>query len=171
MRLRRWQRWLVEALLFLAAVFALHLWQTRELPAGPAPAFAAVQSDGRSLSLQSALSEANGRPLLLYFWATWCPICKAEEGGISALQGDWPLITVAMQSGDAQAVSRHLRERALPYAAVADADGALAARYAVTGVPTHFIIDARGNIRFREVGYTTAIGLSARLWWAQHFPA
>ncbi|MGE0082668.1 MAG: protein disulfide oxidoreductase, partial [Thiohalomonadaceae bacterium] len=43
---------------------------------------------------------------------------------------------------------------------------ALAARYGVRAVPTTFIIDGAGRIRFREVGYTTGPGLRLRLWLA-----
>jgi hypothetical protein len=47
---------------------------------------------------------------------------------------------------------------------VLDPDGALAQRYGVRAFPTTFFIDARGRIRHVEVGYTTWLGLEARLW-------
>jgi hypothetical protein len=40
----------------------------------------------------------------------------------------------------------------------------------VSGVPSHFVVDSAGNVRFRVVGYTTTWGLRARLWWAERFP-
>ncbi|MBL8489984.1 MAG: hypothetical protein JNM82_04320 [Rhodocyclaceae bacterium] len=40
----------------------------------------------------------------------------------------------------------------------------------VRGVPTHFVVDPSGRVRFRVVGYATEFGLRARLWWAQRFP-
>jgi len=76
-----------------------------------------------------------------------------------------------MQSGDAAAVAKHLRERELGFAAIVDADGSTAADWQVRGVPTHFIVDSGGNIRFRLVGYTTELGLRVRLWWAARFAA
>jgi len=39
----------------------------------------------------------------------------------------------------------------------------------VKGVPTSYIIDGNGNIRFTEVGLTSGWGLRARLWWADKF--
>jgi thioredoxin-related protein len=45
-----------------------------------------------------------------------------------------------------------------------DPDGALAAAWGVRGVPTFFVVDSQGMIRFREVGYTTGLGLRWRLW-------
>ena len=105
------------------------------------------------------------------FWATWCPICKAEEGNIVAVARDHRVISVAMQSGDAAAVTKHLRERGIELPALVDADGRHAANWHVRGVPTHFVVDAAGNVRFRVVGYATTWGLKARLWWAENFPA
>ena len=149
----------------------MQLWQARDLPAGPAPALVGTLSDGRAASLADALKTANGRPVLVDFWATWCPVCKAEEGNIAAVARDWPTLTVAMQSGDAAAVAKHLKERDLGFTALVDADGRLATAWKVRGVPTHFIVDSRGIVRFQLVGYATNPGLRARLWWASRFPA
>lgn len=168
---KRWKRWMLEALLIIALVVAVQLWQARGLPAGPAPALAGMLADGRPGSLADVLKDANRRPVLVAFWATWCPVCKAEEGNVNAVARDWPTLTVAMQSGDAAAVAKHLQQRELGFAAIVDADGALAADWQVRGVPTHFVIDGSGNIRFQLVGYATEFGLRARLWWVQRFAA
>lgn len=106
--------------------------------------------------------------MAVYFWADWCPICRAQQGSIDDLGRDWPVLTVAMQSGDGAAVSRVLRERGLNWAAAVDADGRIAAQYGLHGVPALAIIDARGALRSMAVGYTTEAGMRARLWWAQH---
>jgi thiol-disulfide isomerase/thioredoxin len=108
---------------------------------------------------------------LVAFWATWCPVCTAEEDNIVSVAKDHRVISVAMQSGDAAAVSKHLQERGIELPALVDADGRHATNWRVRGVPTHFVVDGAGNIRFRVVGYATTWGLKARLWWAETFPA
>jgi len=158
---------MLEALLIVGIVVAVQLWQARDLPAGPAPALVGTLSDGRAASLAEALKAANGRPVLVAFWATWCPVCKAEEGNVAAIARDWPTLTVAMQSEGAAAVGKHLKERGLNFEAIVDDEGRLAADWKVRGVPTHFIVDSAGNVRFQLVGYATEFGLRARLWWAQ----
>jgi thiol-disulfide isomerase/thioredoxin len=162
----RRKRLLLEALLIVGVVVGVQLWQARGLAEGPAPPLVGTLADGRGASLAEALRAASGRPVLVAFWAAWCPVCKAEEGNIAAVARDWPTLTVAMQSGDAAAVARHLKERGLAFAAIVDADGQHAADWKVRGVPTHFIVDGQGNIRFQLVGYATELGLRARLWWA-----
>jgi thiol-disulfide isomerase/thioredoxin len=195
--LKRWQRWLLEGALILAVILGAQYWQTRGLPEGVAPPLAGLLTDGTTTGVpagtQSAGADeapaqqggraknallaaaddatANTTPTLVAFWATWCPVCAAEEGNIVSVAKDHRVVSVAMQSGDAATVSKHLKERGIELPALADVDGRHAANWRVRGVPTHFVVDGAGNIRFRVVGYATTWGLKARLWWAGTFPA
>jgi thiol-disulfide isomerase/thioredoxin len=163
---RRWQRHLLEAALILAVILGAQYWQTRGLPEGVAPPLVGVLTDGTT-----ARVGAGDTPTLVAFWSTWCPVCSAEEGNIVSVAQDHRVISVAMQSGDAATVTKHLRERGIDLPALVDADGRHAMNWGVRGVPTHFVVDAAGNVRFRVVGYATTWGLKARLWWAETFPA
>ncbi len=164
----RWKKLLLDAVLILAVVTAVQLYQSRGLPEGIAPPLEGVMTDGRAVKV-GAGETAPGAQLVV-FWATWCPVCKLEEGNIESVASYWPVVAVAMQSGNAAAVSKHLQERGLKMPALVDEDGKHAANWKVRGVPTHFILDPAGNVRFRIVGYATTLGLHARLWWAQHVP-
>ncbi len=163
-------RHLLEAALILAVILGAQYWQTRGLPEGVAPPLAGVLTDGSQVKV-GAGDTANGAPTLVAFWATWCPVCTAEEDNIVSVAKDHRVISVAMQSGDAATVTRHLRERGIDLPALVDADGRHATNWRVRGVPTHFVVDGAGNIRFRVVGYATTWGLKARMWWAETFPA
>lgn len=164
--LKRWQRLLLEAALILAVIVGAQYYQTRGLPEGAAPPLAGVLTDG-----SHARVGAGDTPTLVAFWSTWCPVCKAEEGNIVSVAKDHRVISVAMQSGDAATVMKHLKERGIELPQLIDADGRHAINWGVRGVPTHFVVDAAGNVRFRVVGYATTWGLKARLWWAENFPA
>ena len=59
-----------------------------------------------------------------------------------------------------------MQKEGLNFTVIADEYGEIAKQWSVKGVPASFIIAADGNIRFVEVGYTTELGLRARLWWA-----
>ena len=59
-----------------------------------------------------------------------------------------------------------MEDRGLEFPVIVDSLGRLANMYRVKGVPTNYIIDAKGNIRTVEVGYTTEIGLRIRMWLA-----
>lgn len=146
-------------LLLLAGVRA---WQHRGAASGAAPPLAGILLDGGSY----ALAAAPGRPVLVYFWATWCAICRAQQGSIGAIANEHAVITVAMQSGSAANVRRHLHKEALGFRVLNDPDGVIAAQWGVRAVPASFVVDAYGQVRFLEVGYTTGVGLRMRLWWA-----
>ncbi|MDK9702005.1 MAG: redoxin domain-containing protein [Sulfuritalea sp.] len=160
----------LEAALILAVILGAQYWQTRGLPDGTAPPLVGVLTDG-SAARVDARDTAHGRPTLVAFWSTWCPVCKAEEDNIVSVAQDYRVVPVAMQSGDAATVLKHLKERGIDLPQLIDADGRHAIEWGVRGVPTHFVVDAQGNVRFRVVGYATTWGLKARLWWAENIKA
>jgi thiol-disulfide isomerase/thioredoxin len=133
------------------------------LASGAAPPLDGALVGGGSF----ALAAPQERPILVYFWASWCPVCRMSNGDIDALAGDHPVITVAMQSGSEAAVSAYLAREGLSFPVISDPDGALAGRWGVPAVPASFVVDRDGQIRFSSVGYTTGAGLRARLWAAR----
>jgi thiol-disulfide isomerase/thioredoxin len=161
---RRWMRWGAEIGLVILFLFVLQWWQARDVPHGAAPSFTALMAGGRSVSLDEWRATHPGKTVGVYFWADWCPICKAQEGSVDALRADWPVLTVAMHSGDTAAVSKVLRERGLDWPTAIDADGGIASRYGLHGVPALVVVDGRGEIHSVMVGYTTALGMRLRLW-------
>jgi len=123
-----------------------------------------MQLDGQSFDLE----HFRGRPVLVYFWATWCAVCRVEQDNIEALNADLPVVGVALQSGSPEKVRAYMRENGLRVAVRNDPDGAIAAAWGVRATPTGFVIDPNGRIRFREVGYTSEWGWRLRMWWAGH---
>ena len=163
---RKWLRLSLEVVIIVAIIFGIRVWQQKDLVSGVSPSFQSVKLDGTTVNLE----DYNGKPLLLHFWASWCPFCKLEEGSITKIQKDWPVLTVAYQSGDKEEVLKHLQERNIQaWPVIIDQDSRLAELFGVKGVPTSYIIDGNGNIRFTEVGLTSGWGLRTRLWWADKF--
>ncbi|HKJ09808.1 MAG TPA: protein disulfide oxidoreductase [Gammaproteobacteria bacterium] len=162
---RRW-RWVLELAVILAVVVGIQAYRQRDTASGMAPPLT-----GRLLSGQRvSLAALHGRPVLVHFWATWCPVCRLEQGSIAAIARDHAVLTVAFQDGSAERVRAYMRREGLNYPVLADPDGVLASRYGVRAVPTSFIVGPRGRIRFVEVGYTSEAGLRLRLWLAARLP-
>lgn len=161
-RSKRYWRRALEVLIVLAVLFGVHVYQTRNLVAGEAPDFQARLIDGTPVRL----SDLRGQPVMLQFWATWCPVCRLEQGSIDAIADDHKVISIALEDSTAGEIESWMNERDVSYPVVRDASGSLASLYGVHGVPTTVIVDADGHIRFAEVGYTTEIGMRLRLWWA-----
>ena len=160
-RKRRYRRWLIEGLVVVAILMILHSFLTRSVVRGAAPAFQAQQLDGTTVSLH----DYRGQPLLLQFWATWCPICQYEQDSINALAQEHAVLTIALDDLNAMEMTAWLGEQGVSYPVIMDADGRLSRLYGVQGVPSSLIIDPAGDIRFVEVGFTSEIGLRLRLWW------
>ena len=111
--------------------------------------------------------EDANKPLLIHFWATWCPTCKLEASNIQRLSEHFNVITVAVKSGSDAEIQSYLKEHDLTFEVINDTDASLASRFKVPAFPTTFILNSQGSIVFSEVGYTSTIGLFARMWWAQ----
>lgn len=165
-RMRRRWRWVPEVAIVLALILGIRAWQQRGMAEGIAPPLAGSLLDGRTVELAALDPARDRRPVLVYFWASWCAICRMQHGAIADIAREHPVVSVAMRSGDAAAVRRHLTEQAAAFDVINDPHGLHAARWGVGAVPASFIVDARGRVRFVEVGYTTGWGLRWRLWWA-----
>ena len=160
---RLWLRRGLEVLLFIVLIMGVRTWQQRDIVKGMAPPLSGLLLDGKPF----VLAAKPAQPVLVHFWATWCPICRTELGSIDSLARENPnVISVAMQSGNSNSVQQYMREHEVSFPVVNDADNQISERWGVQAVPASFIIDADGKIRFVEVGYTTGLGLRLRLWLA-----
>jgi thiol-disulfide isomerase/thioredoxin len=162
-RTSKWRTIVIEVLLFIAVIAAVRAWQQRDMISGAAPALQGVTLAGQPYKLPSHPDH----PVLVHFWATWCPVCRVEQGSIVAMAHDnLDVISIAMQSGKADEVAGYMREQGIAFSALNDPTGAISAAWGVHAVPASFIIAPDGQIRFVEVGYTTSLGLRLRLWLA-----
>jgi thiol-disulfide isomerase/thioredoxin len=158
-----WRGRILQLLLFVLLIAGIRLWQQRDMVSGAAPMLQGMTLAGQPYTLPAHPDH----PVLVHFWASWCPICRTEQSSIADIAKDYPnAITVAMQSGKADAVTSHMREQGIEFPVVNDPDGSIARAWGVHAVPVSFIVAPDGKIRFVEVGYTTGMGLRIRLWLA-----
>jgi peroxiredoxin len=159
---RRWWWWPLEILLILLIFLAVQHYRAADLPRGQAPLISGLSLSGQAISLE----QFRGQPMLLHFWASWCHICRLEQDSINDLAGNYPVLTIASQSGSREEVAAYMQEHGLDFPVLVDPDGAFTKLYEIRGFPTTFIIDASGAIADAEVGFTTGMGLRFRLWLA-----
>jgi peroxiredoxin len=118
----------------------------------PAPAFSLKDLDGTAHSL----NQYRGKVLIVNFWATWCPPCRAEMPAFNRM---WHKLDhrhtqfVAINVGeDADTIFTFISEQELDFPILLDPDGREIERWPMKALPTTFIIDTDGNIRYRAVG-------------------
>jgi peroxiredoxin len=117
-----------------------------------APNFTLQTQDDETVSL----TDLRGQVVLVNFWATWCPPCRAEMPAIQHVyeqhkdQG-FTVLAVDVQEGDAQ-VTAFADEQGLTFPILIDRDGSVAARYQVRAMPSTFFVDQAGVIREVTLG-------------------
>ena len=117
-----------------------------------APDFTLETLNGQTVSL----SGLRGQAVLINFWATWCPPCRAEMPAIQQVydryrdQG-FTVLAVNLQESDAQ-VAAFAEQFGLTFPIPMDRSGSVFARYRVRALPSTFFVDKEGIIQNVTVG-------------------
>lgn len=171
---KSWKQHLTTLVLAWVAIVAVDTWRTRDLPQGPAPDAALVMAASAGAPAPTTLAawraQHPGQAVAVHFWAEWCAVCKLEEPSIASLSGHWPVLGVAMQSGNAERVAQVQSQRGMPWPTAVDPQATLSRSWGVRSVPALVVIDADGQVRFATSGYTPEWAMRLRLWWAQTMP-
>jgi len=162
-KLKRWGR----DLLLMVPLIGLVMLGMDFLRAPQAPADFAqqelVQLDGRSASLAELRAD---KPLLVYFWASWCGVCKFTTPSVAELKAEGAnVLTVALRSGDDQQIGQWLARKKMALPVVNDPAGRLSAQWQIGVTPT-FAIIYRGKVVQSTTGWSSYWALKTRLWWA-----
>ena len=158
--MQRLRRYLREAALMVGVVLAVRCYQTRDLAEGKLPVAELITLGGERISV------AGHGPTLVHVFATWCGVCKLEESSVQRVSASSRVVAIASRSGPAAEVRAYMKQHGLTYPVVLDPQGELARKLGVHAFPSSFFVDDLGEIRAREVGYTTELGLRVRLWLA-----
>ncbi len=159
---KRLLRWGAELLLLVGLMLAVEAWMTRDVPRGERVTLAAQTLDGQPFDIR----QWQGKSGIIYFWAEWCPVCRANRHVITSLAKDQRVITVAMQSGSREEVAAYMHKEQFSLPVIVDEQGEIASSFHINGVPAALIIDKEGRISHVTRGYTTELGLRLRLWLA-----
>ncbi|HEX9204909.1 MAG TPA: TlpA disulfide reductase family protein [Candidatus Deferrimicrobiaceae bacterium] len=119
--------------------------------AGSPPDFTLPSLDGQPVTLNQFLGK---KPVLLVFWATWCPECKAAIPEINSLHGG-PLSGKLQILGldfreSREKVAAAVKSRDIRYPVLLDEKGKVARAYGVVGIPTYVLIGRDGKVAYRE---------------------
>jgi peroxiredoxin len=125
----------------------------------PAPDFTLKDMQGRAVQLAGL----RGQPVLIAFWATWCEPCRVELPALNAEAGRIKILAVNYGESreTAQAYLTAIRLDALQ--PLLDPDLAVRDLYLVNALPTSFLVDASGTLRYLKIGLLDKSELDAAL--------
>lgn len=156
--------------MLLAAVVAVGVLVARD--SGPATAIPSGGGPGLELSgvdpvtgAEVSLSGFAGRPVVLNFWASWCPGCYAEARALVSFARKHPeaqVIGINFQDDRGGARDFH-RRFDLPFPSIADPNGRIGSRLRLQGMPTTVFLDAEHREVARIVGETDEAGFEKGL--------
>ena len=172
---RRLPEWVIGFLLAIV-VTAAALWVLGQLGAGDDPSFEAPGTSETERSSRSfvmfdgtvtSFDAFAGKPMVLNFWASWCPPCAAEMPDFQAVHdrlGD-RVTFLGMNSQDVdRAAAEHLvAATGVTYLLASDPDGSLFQEFGGVGMPTTVFIDEEGRVVASHSGILFAEDLERQI--------
>ena len=155
--------WVVVVLLFAARVApqvgAAFGWRGRTA-AEPPVTFAML--DGGAVPLSSL----KGKVVLVNFWATWCPPCRAEMPGFEREYAKrhadgFTVVGVSMDQAPPSVVASFVRDHGITYPVALGTPDVVAGFGGIDAFPTSFLIDRRGRVRYTVEGIFAPLTLRA----------
>ena len=105
---------------------------------------------------EKTLSDYRGQVVLVNFWATWCPPCRAEMPSMERLRQKMagrPLVILGVNSGEtSDEVNAFLPSVKITFPILLDPDSVNTRRWKVFAMPTSFLVDAEGRVRYSLAG-------------------
>jgi len=102
------------------------------------------------------LADYQGKPLIINFWATWCPPCRAE---LPSMNRGWEKIKdegiamLAVNVGeDEDTIFMFMGNYPIEFDLLLDHSGEIVKQWPVKGLPTTFVLDPEGRIVYRAIG-------------------
>ncbi|MEL4431603.1 protein disulfide oxidoreductase [Shewanella mangrovisoli] len=160
---RFWLKQLRDLSIMALVLYGVSLYLQRDMITGQAPVLSGIAIDGSQLALNSAQTE----PTLVYFWGTWCPVCRVTSPMVESISQDHNVISVAVASGSDREIQHYMDEHQYHFPVLNDNKSERSTQWGAMAFPAIYIIDTHGEIRYVTSGVTSTWGMKFRLWLAQ----
>lgn len=139
---------LIIALSFTSSAFSADVEQTPQNLTPPT--WDLKTQSGENISSKDFL----GQPVILHFWATWCPYCKKLQPKLVELQQKYKdknvkIVAISFNEDDGAMPQDEIKSRGYDFITAVDGDN-VAAKYGVRGTPTTFFINKNNQVVFKS---------------------
>jgi peroxiredoxin len=130
----------------------------KEMLDKPAPEFSLEDLEGNTI----ALADLKGKTIVVDFWATWCGPCirsfPAMQKAVDKFKDDETVKFLFINTwergeGVKEKVVKFIEEKDVTFHVLMDLENKVVEAYGVEGIPTKFVVDKNGKIRFKSVGF------------------
>lgn len=147
---------------FVAMYLVINLWRSPTAPAHIALSYTDTHGSTTDVAMLS-----HERPVLVYFWGSWCGVCQLTSPNVQALHAqNHPVISVAVSSGDDGELLEYLNRHDYHFATINDGNGSLFRSWGGQVTPS-FVIVRDGKVHQSFTGVSPLWLLKFRLWLAQ----
>lgn len=138
---------------YLSSLFILLLWTIPNAIAEgfpTAPSWQLATQSGKPISL----SDYQGKPVILHFWATWCPYCKKLQPKLVELEKKYQssgikIVSISFNEDDDATPQDEINERGYDFITAVKGES-VANQYGVRGTPTTFFINREGKAVYKS---------------------
>ena len=129
--------------------------ETRESPQEGflAPSFSLQKLNGSVVKL----IDYKGKVVLVNFWASWCGPCKMEIPSLNRLyqkrkSTGFEIVAISLDRTPVSKLAAFVKEKQMDFPILLNPDGDVSERYMVRGIPSSFLLDKKGMIKWKVVG-------------------
>ncbi|WP_121615722.1 peroxiredoxin family protein [Virgibacillus halodenitrificans] len=120
-----------------------------------APDFELVSTNEEKVKL----SDYRGKKVMLNFWATWCPPCREEIPAMQNFYDEKEIVILAVNLTQTEAkkqdVVDFMEKHRVTFPVLLDEASDVSNKYRIQPIPTTYMIDSQGKIRFKAYGAMT----------------
>lgn len=156
---------LIYGLIFALIYTAVNWWRQPVMPASPQLQLTDYQGQAVDLAEMS-----KNKPTLIYFWGTWCPICRVTSPTIDKLAAadNYPVVTIAIKSGSDKELHAYMSENNYRFTTVNDQEGEIFDDWQGQVTPSYVILKD-GEMTQGLTGIQPLWSLKLRLWLSSVF--
>lgn len=126
------------------------------------PDFTLNNLSGKMVSLDSF----KGKPILLNFWATWCPYCRKERPHLDGLHREYKdkgLIILSISTDRSfNTLKQYMKKTPADFIVLSDSEGRVSSAYNIMGLPSSLLINREGIIKYKFTGFREWKGKGSR---------
>nr|WP_275666058.1 protein disulfide oxidoreductase [Vibrio sp. Isolate23] len=151
---------MILVVLGIVITSAMDWFRSQSLPTESAPPIMERTMDDQFVDVIAMSYE---EPVVVYFWATWCPACKFVSPTVDWLSQYYPVVGVAGSSGPSERVKQFMQAKDYQFSNINDQKGEIFNRWNISVTPSIFIVK-EGKVESITTGITTPPGMLVRLW-------